>query len=258
MRTHVPRRLTLAMVALNLALAAPACGSAALAPTRPTASCPSYIVPAYQDAWATANRVLADPKRVRVVILGSAGITHEQKLKAVKRLQARGIKVLGYTFTRGPGPYDESTFGTRPLRQVKAEITAAKRTYGVDGMFVDNVTALPARLPYYKAISDFIRSQPGTFVVFNGPGTPDLVPLADVLVAFEGYYRDFIGFRPPAWAERFPARKFAEIVHDIPLGAGAAASAIARRTHAGNVFLTDSGFPHPYGRMPLLQAPACR
>jgi hypothetical protein len=253
-----PRRAAALLVALTLAaLAYAGCADAGDPRVRPTAACPAQIVPAYQNAWSTVKQVLARPGRVRVVVLGGSGITYRQKLRAVERLQAEGVKVVDYTFTRLPGPYDESTFGDRPLREVKAQVAAAERTYGVDGMFVDNVSPEPAKQAYYKAISEFIRSRPGKFVVFNGLGAPGGAALADVFIEFEGEYADFLTFRPPPWLASLPASKRAALVHGVPRGAGAAAAANGRRVRAGNVFLTDAAQPSPYRRMPLLAPPAC-
>jgi hypothetical protein len=253
-----PRRTAALVTAVAIAAMAYAgCADAGVDRDSPAARCPAQIVPAYQGAWATVNRVLADPSRVRVVILGGSGITFRQKVRAVKQLHSAGVKVLDYTFTRAPGPYDESRFGERPLKQVKAQIAAAERTYGVDGMFVDNVSPEPAKQPYYRAISDYIRSRPGKFIVFNGLGAPGTAPLADVLVEFEGEYGDFLRFSPPPWVGHVPPAKLAVLVHGVPRGAGATVAAAGRRVRAGNALYTDAVAPNQFARMPLLAPPAC-
>ena len=258
MNARVPPSIAILVIALTAALvAAVGCGASSGVPAPPTAACPAQLVPAYQNAGHTVERIVARPGRVRAVILGDGNLTPRERRSAVDRLHAAGVRALAYTFTRRPGPYDESTFGERPLRAVERQIAAAERTDHVDGIFVDNVTPDPAKLPYYRAISSYVRHQRGSFVAFNGAGSPGLVPLADVLVLFEGYYRDFVRFRAPSWTAAFPASKFAEIVHDVPRGAGTAAAATARATHAANVYFTDAAFPHPYGRIPLVNLPAC-
>jgi hypothetical protein len=253
-----PRRTGALLAALSIAaLGYAGCADAGVERESPTARCPAQIVPAYQGAWATVQEILQRPARVRLVVLGGSGITFRQKVRAVKLLRAKGIEVLDYTFTRTPGAYDESTFGERPLRQVKAQIAAAERTYGVDGMFVDNVSTDPAKAPYYVAIAKYIHSLKGKRVVFNGLGPPAVVAAADVVVEFEGTYDDFLRFNPPAWLDRVPASKLGALVHGIPSGAGPGARAGGLRARAGNVFYTDATAPGQYRRMPLLAPPAC-
>jgi hypothetical protein len=165
--------------------------------------------------------------------------------------------VLGYTFTRRPGPYDESTFGTRPLADVRADVARAEGL-GVDGMFVDNVAPAPSSVPYYEAISRHVRSQRGRFVVFNGAGTPAYLRLADVLIDFEGPYDRYLTWRPPAWTRGVPAARFGQIVFGVPTTAGARhVAALSRARRAGYVYVTDSPLPSPYSRLPRVRRPRC-
>jgi hypothetical protein len=223
----------------------------------PRAACPLELVPAYENAPRTVAGVLRAPRRVGIVVLGD-NLPPATRLSATRRLQAAGVTVLAYTFTRRPGPYDEATFGTRAPATVEAQIRHAERTYHPDGIFVDNVPAGPERLAYFRHLARYIRSQPGGLVVLNGAASPGYLPLADVMVDFEGSYADYLRWRAPAWTRGQPARRFAQIVHSVPGRAAArTAAAHARRANAGYVLITDNRFPTPYDALPGVPAPPC-
>ena len=203
------------------------------------------------------SEILAHPKGVGLVIFGD-NIAPPARLAMIRRLQAARVKVLAYASTRQMGTYDPATFGTRPLLTVEAQIRHAERTYHPDGIFLDNVPSGLSRLAYFRELSRYVRSLPGRFLVLNGAASASYLPLADVLVEFEGYYRDFIRWRPGAWVHSEPASRSAAIVHTVPgARAGGTARHLARRDNVGYLFVTDRRFPLAYAGLPRLAAQRC-
>lgn len=77
----------------------------------------------------------------------------------VKRLQAAGVRCLGYSSTR---------YGARPLDEVRREIDLWFTRYGVDGIFADEMEHETGQsLPYYRRI----KSACGTSRLVTNPGT---------------------------------------------------------------------------------------
>jgi hypothetical protein len=100
----------------------------------------------------------------------------------IAKTRALGTKVVCYVYTK---------YGTRPLADVKADITKAKSYYpDLDGMFVDEVSNDPAQLAYYTAVDDHVTATFGAraLTILN-PGTrsPDATfAHADIVMSFEG------------------------------------------------------------------------
>lgn len=76
----------------------------------------------------------------------------------VKRLQAAGIRCLGYVSSR---------YGERLLDEVKAEINVWFSRYHVDGVFCDEMSSSADFLPYYRRV----KSACGSAVLVTNPGT---------------------------------------------------------------------------------------
>jgi hypothetical protein len=157
--------------------------------------------------------------------------------------RAAGIRVIGYVYTR---------YGARPLSRVRRDITRWKRWYGVDGIFVDNVTSTRAHnLRYYRAVSRSIRSSAGDFVLMNGWATPEYMALTDVLLMFEGNLAGFHRFTTPAWTRSFDASRFASIVYGVR-GGHTMRSVLdaASARNVGVLDVTDGRRPHQYRYLP--------
>jgi len=169
----VSRRWPLALV---LVLAC--CGSDGSVAT--VHSCLRLGVPAYVGP-ADLERLGTEPAVRYLVLNPSNGPDVERDdglADAVAEVQLAGPRVLGYVHT---------SYGARPIGEVVAEIDRYRRWYGVDGIFVDEVTDTAVALPYFRLLSEFIRQRSGDVVALN-PGVypdPAYYPLADVLVTFE-------------------------------------------------------------------------
>ena len=98
---------------------------------------------------------------------------------AISRAQANGSRVLGYVAT---------TYAKRDPAAVEADAERYRAWYGVDGIFLDEVTHDEADLPYYQGL----RIE-APLLVLN----PGMVPargyfdLADLVVTYEGPFADY-------------------------------------------------------------------
>lgn len=227
-------------LALVLVLALVGCGGS----DQPAevAQCLQLGVPAYVSP-ADLRHVGTLPA-VRYVVLNPASgpdVESDPTLaRAVADVQRDGPRVLGYVHT---------SYGTRPLALVADEIDRYRRWYGVDGVFVDEVSDSAADLPYYRRLSAVIRRRTGDVVALN----PGVVPargyfaLADVVVTFEDTWDRYRRPFPKVDSGR------AEQWH-LVLDAGAdemrRAVQLANRRGATVVDVTDAGEDETWNRLP--------
>ena len=166
--------------------------------------------------------------------------------------------------------YVATTFGTRPIATVEADIdryydAAYWRGAGVlvSGIFFDEMTNDIAATGYYQTLDAYVKSKDANARTFANPGTTftqdtsggssgfsvnDYATAVDTIVSFENTgtaYRS--SYSPPSWLATLDASHFAHIVHteastsdmqqDIQL---------ARSRKAGFVYVTDDALPNPF------------
>ncbi len=166
--------------------------------------------------------------------------------QAIRRAQARGVRVFGYVHT---------SYGARPRAAVLAEAERYRDWYAVDGIFFDEASSDRAGLPYYAGLNRALKAcAPALLTVLN-PGTrPDACHMdaAEIVVTFEGDLETYLREpAPPDWMRRYPAARFWQIVYGVP-DAAAMARVLARAAerHAGHIYVTDGTLPNPYGSLP--------
>ncbi len=79
----------------------------------------------------------------------------------VVNLRAAGINVLGYVYT---------SFGARSASSIKTDIATYKSWYGINGIFVDEMSNKVGYESYYTALTAYAHSEGFPLVVGN-PGT---------------------------------------------------------------------------------------
>src|SRR4029079_5328830 len=148
-------------------------------------TCAPSLIPAYlRPDGIVALADAAPGPRLLIVNPASGPGEHPDAdyRRAIAHAQARGARVLGYVST---------TFGQRHYADVLADAGRYRDWYGVDGIFLDEVSHDDAQLPYYAALSHSLRGD-GELVL-----TPGTVPargyfdLADVVVTYEGPFADY-------------------------------------------------------------------
>jgi hypothetical protein len=180
---------------------------------------PYYEHPAERpDAW---EALLAAAPRLYGVVLnpaGGPGAAPDQAFAVVAgRLRAAGVRVLGYA---------DTDYGRRPHATVVRDLLCHRDWYGADGAFLDQVSAGPDVLPYYRRLGVAARAAGARTLVLNHGVHPDpaFAELADVLVTFEGPWDAYRTLAVPLWTAAHPRERFCHLVYAAPPDALATAA----------------------------------
>lgn len=211
--------------------------------------CQSLAVPAYfypGQTWTTARN--SAPKLKLMVMnpnSGSGTSANSDYVAAVANARAAGIKVVGYVYTN---------YGARSAAVVKQEITNYKNWYTTDGIFFDEAATAntPALLNYYQDLANFTRQTANQKVILN-PGTmPDeaYMSVADVIVTFEGKFKNYAAMQTPAWVANYQPNRFWHIVYGANIWQTLQVLKLAEARNAGYVYITEDQFANPYDTLP--------
>ena len=186
-----------------------------------------------------------------------------------------GIKVLGYVDTGYFGATGLPTrLGSRSAAdwtsQIELDVNAWYNFYGsgIDGIFFDEglnacgpTHGSSGWVDLYRGLTAYVKdNHPGALTVDN-PGTA--VPAcyadaADVLVTFEGSYRDYTGtpdpgglaYQPLSWNPQDPYKIWHLVYGAATKGDLQAAISLSKTRGAGYIYVTDAVPGNPYDRLP--------
>ncbi len=223
-----------------------------------TVSALELLVPAYfypVDDGVTYWQTLADaaPDVAITAILNpdsGPGAAFDSDYAAVANaFQAAGGRLIGYVYTG---------YGARSEALVKAEIDRYYAQYGVDGIFLDEVSNLAQHLGYYQSLHAYIKGgfERNHIVANPGTQTPEAwLATADVLVTFESPAAEYAGYAPDPWTAAQDATRFAHLVYDVA-DADAMRTIIdtARAHNVGHVYVTDDRGDNPWDTLPTYWA----
>src|SRR5262249_40350169 len=129
-------------------------------------------------------------------------------VKVIGRARKAGVTLIGYVST---------DYARRPPAEAEADVSRWARLYpGGQGIFFDQQASGAGQVAYYARLRPHARKEvPGALVVTN-PGRLCAEEYlsrraADVACLAEAT-KDFSAYRPPAWADRYPASRFAALV----------------------------------------------
>jgi len=207
-------------------------------------TCAPSLIPAYLRPDGIVALADAAPGRRLLIVNPASGPGEHPDAdyrRAIAHAQARGARVLGYVAT---------TFGARHSAAVLADAERYRDWYGVDGIFLDEVSHDDAQLPYYAALSRSLHDD-GELVL--NPGT---VPargyfdLADVVVTYEGPFADYATrlAQAPDWLADIPADRTAHLVYAASLTE--ARSLLASAGPDLHLYVTSGTPPDPWGSPP--------
>lgn len=203
---------------------------------------PAYFHPIREAAdWA---RLCAADRLGLVVVNPDSGVGPTPDIAyhpVCAALRTRfGVAVAGYI---------DTAYAARPLREVLDEVTAYRRFYGIDAVFVDQVTSGVATLGYYVRLAQSLRIHCAGPIVLNPGVSPDpgYRAIADVVVTFEGPWSVYR--RPRARDPRGPGRTW-HLVHGTPADQQQRAWRRARHLGAGYAYVTDRRMPNPWDGLP--------
>jgi hypothetical protein len=223
-----------------------------------TASAAELLFPAYQypTVGTMWDGLVAAAPHVRLGVImnpasGPGTIADSLYVGAIANVRAAGGRIYGYV---------DTAYATRPAADVLADVAGYQALYAVsDGIFLDQMANGVADLAYYRALTTAIHAaMPGSVVIAN-PGTS--VPeafvaqgAADVLVTYENNLtgaEPYLNTPPPAWVAAYPARRFSNIVYNVPDAAGMQVVLDTMQVRrAGVVFITHRVLPNPYDELP--------
>ena len=215
---------------------------------KPAPICQKMLIPAYFYPGPLWDQAIAGAPVVDVMVMNPASgpgvIQDPNYANAIDNSQAAGIKVIGYVHT---------SYSARDINVVKSEIDLYKTWYGVDGIFLDQVSSSGANLAYYQELADYIRATSGTYVALN-PGTiPDegYISIGDTTIIFEGTYITYKSWTAPSWVNNYAASKMTSLVYDTA-SVKDMNSAIRKSTKikTGNVYITKDVLPNPWDTLP--------
>jgi hypothetical protein len=158
----------------------------------------------------------------------------------VEKMQEANIQVLGYVSTY---------WSAVPLETIKDDIDKYKEYFGVDGIFLDEMSNRLDDVDHYREISTYARSVGMKYVVGN-TGTdaaPDYVDIVDNIVISEGYGEPTLS-RLAGWHVPHGRDNFSYIAYNRNT---VDPQYVITSTHfASYIYITDDYLPNPYDKMP--------
>ena len=213
-------------------------------PPPPRLAVPSYFNPLWDP---TGWRVLAElGPALSFAILnpdsGPGSCADPAYYEPVAAVQAAGGRVIGYV---------DTDYARRPTAQVLRDMTRYRNWYGLRGVFLDQVPFGREHLARYRRLTAVARRIGMGFVVLNPGATPDrgYAELADVIVTFEGPWHAYRDHVPAPWTWDYPAERFCHLVHSAPVAELASTHEMARRRHAGALYVTELTGVNPWGSL---------
>jgi Spherulation-specific family 4 len=238
-----------AATAITLSVGGGKAGGSGTASPTSTTVCERLAVPAYFSAADWETVIHSTPTPADIILnpatgVGAGSAVNRQLLPLVKQAQAAGITVLGYSSTAGGG---------RPASAVEADVRNYAAWYGVHSIFLDRVSGQPAELSYYKKLAAYIHQAYRGAQVWLNPGDyPDqsYMSIGDVVLVFEGTYKQYLVAQVPGWVGQYPAAKFAQDIFDTPRDVLLNTLKTARQRRAGHIYVTQLTGANPYQELP--------
>jgi hypothetical protein len=220
---------------------------------RPAALVPTYFYPSGKGltAW---QQLAKDARVVRIeVVLNPASGPGKKPdpayVTVVRDFRKAGGRILGYISTN---------YAKRDIARVERELRSYVEFYEVDGIFLDEMSGTKDSLPYYQKVHRLIKDLKPDFKIVGNPGQPIVdegyMKTVDCLVLFEGSAADYAEYNSrdsTPWMSRYPANRFANIVHSVAAPADMHRTMTrAAESRAGWVFITNRKLPNPYDGLP--------
>jgi hypothetical protein len=214
------------------------------APLRQRLAVPAYFAPG--PHWAELDAV--GPVGLAIVnpASGPGSAASPAYAAQIEQSRARGITIIGYV---------DTDYAHRPMDDVRRDIDAYARWYGVDGIFLDQVSADGARQRYYAALSAAIKARDAEARVVLNPGTllPEaFMSVADIVVTCEETYDAYIKrYKTERWMRRYAPERFCHLIHGAPTTkAMQRAIRLSKKRRAGWVYVTPATLPNPWSTLP--------
>lgn len=165
-----------------------------------------------------------------------------------------------FTLAGGYGyGYIHTSYGTRNINDVKADIDNWYNWYNIYGFFVDEMDNVTGHEAYYQEIYNYIKGLWSGFLVIGNPGTTTIESylyylgnrVVDVLCCFEGS-SDYSSWYNSSWTNGYSADNFCSLCY----GCTSKVTALNYLDHALNeanseyFYATDDVLPNPWDTLP--------
>ena len=181
---------------------------------------------------------------------------------AVNSFRAAGGKVLGDVYTCYGGT---QCFTGMPPTQTTAQVVEAAQRYadwyGVDGIFLDEMSNRLSDLPYYQTVAAGLRAAHAGWRIVGNPGTSTpaaYLDVADTLVTLETGTGSYATATTEPWMLTADPMRQANLFYNVASAdamRALLAEAVAR--NVGYVYITDDRFiagdpsaPNPWDQLP--------
>ena len=232
---------------------APAPGTTAPAPataTPPASSAGATLVPLYtpptDPSWNTVIAAKGAPPTVGVIAVvnpanGPGAAVDAGYASGIARLNAAGIKVLGYVATG---------YAVNSPTVVKANIDHWRTFYPgqISGIFFDEQSVRAGDVPYYRDLSQYAKAQGLSFTVGN-PGTDtaqEYVGALDMMLIYENAGLPTVS-QLGGWHANYAPSNFGVIPHTAQMDAAFVHQA---RRYVQYIYVQNDTLPNPWDTVP--------
>lgn len=214
---------------------------------------PAYFYPVAGSPWVRMNAAAAaHPNRIVAIgnpFNGPGAALDSTYLATFQGFRASGGTLIGYVST---------SYGSRPIADVKADVDTWLAWYPIDGIFVDEMDNVAgAHESYYRALYDHVRAQLAGALVIGNPGTSTVpsylsyqgAPVASGLCIYESSGSALTWSADP-WVFARDRRHFCALPYATPAASWQAAVDHAWQENCGFVYATDDALPNPWDTLP--------
>lgn len=212
---------------------------------------PAYFYPSAGSPWGPMTAA-ADKVPITAIMNpgnGPGNGVDANYVAAVNAFRAAGGRVIGYVY---------SSYGSRPLAQVTADIDKYKTWYGIDGIFVDEMsnTGPAEKLNYYRNIYNHVKGLDAAWEVMGNPGTTTIEqyatwPTADRFMVFENVGSAYAGHAPSAWNANYDSEKFVNLIHtESSVENMIDFLDLAVKRNVGGIYVTNDVMNNPWDTLP--------
>jgi hypothetical protein len=214
---------------------------------------PAYFYPSSNPSlsyWDELTAAASTGVKVTAIINPDNGVGAAQNsdyAAAINAFHAAGGKVLGYSYTCYGGALCSTGLpATKSAANVVAEASKYATWYGVDGLFLDEVSNSLTDLPYYTTLAAQLRAAHTGWQLVGNPGTStpaEYLATADTLVTFERGTASYTGAASQPWMSTANPSRQAHLHYNVSTAAqmqSLLSEAVARR--AGYLYITDDRY----------------
>ncbi len=214
---------------------------------------PAYFYPSSdptQSYWDELTAAAASGANVTAIMNpanGPGSAFNSDYAAAVNSFRAAGGKVLGYVYTCYGGT---QCFTGLPPTQTTAQVLAAAQQYadwyGVDGIFLDEMSNRLVDLPYYQTVAQGLRAAHAGWRIVGNPGTSApaaYLNVADTLVTLETGTGSYANASTEPWMLTADPARQASLFYNVATESAMRAllaEAVAR--NSSYVYITDDRF----------------